>query len=433
MPWLLNVLYLLAIAFAAPWLLYRRWRKGKRLGGLSAKLSGNVLPVNQAAALQRMSIWLHAVSVGEVLLLQPVIQRLEQDYPGYTLFLSVSTVTGREVAEKTYPRLRVIWFPFDFTWAVKRAFDLVNPCLILLAELELWPNFITIARQRGIPVVVINGRMSERSFKGYQQARWFMQPLLRKIDYFAVQQEEYAARLCQLGMPASRIVITGSVKFDGVTVDRHDPKVQRLRQELQLPTKSLVWVVGSTQVPEEAWALELFQQLSQQFPMLHLILVPRHQERFDEVARLIEQFALPYQRRSALKQGPQQAALTLMDTLGELKSTWGLADVGFVGGSFNDRGGQNMIEPAAYGVAVTFGPNTWNFKHVVNALLDHQAAIEVQTKEEWLIVTQRLLSDVVERQQLGKRAQQFVASQQGATARTLDLLKNYFSERAQAA
>ncbi len=428
-PWLLNVIYLLIALLAAPWLLWRRWRAGKRLGGTWSKITGNVLAtknrVASAPGVDRHRIWLHAVSVGEVLLLQPIIKQLKEHYPHWEVWLSVTTATGREVAEKTYPELNIIWFPFDFTWAVHRALNQVQPQLILLAELELWPNFISIAKAKGIPVAVVNGRISERSFKGYNRMRWLVAKLLNKIDRFAVQQEEYAKRLKQLGMPAERIVVTGSVKFDGVTVDPQDAAVQKLRTLFGITSNLLVWVVGSTQSPEEAWALDIYQEAKKQFPHLMLILVPRHQERFNEVADLITKSGTPFLRRSALS--TEHSALILVDTLGELKAVWGLADVGFVGGSFNDRGGQNMIEPAAYGVVVTFGPNTVNFKQIVTALLHHQAAIEVKTKEEWQAVTLRLLSDQTERQALGQRAKEFVLRQQGATERTIHLLKPYLT------
>ncbi|MFT3880026.1 MAG: 3-deoxy-D-manno-octulosonic acid transferase [Gemmatales bacterium] len=432
MPWLLNVVYLLVVVLAAPWLLWRRWRAGKRLGGGWAKFTGNVISSASRAALapgvNGQRIWLHAVSVGEVLLLQPIIKELKAQYPQWEVWLSVTTATGRDVAEKTYPELNIIWFPFDFTWAVHRALNQVQPRLILLAELELWPNFISIAKAKSIPVIVVNGRISERSFKGYHRFRWLVSKLLGKIDRFAVQQEEYAERLKLLGMPADRIVVTGSVKFDGVTVDRQDASVQKLRTLFGITEKNVVWVVGSTQTPEEAWALDIYQTAKKTYPNLVLILVPRHQERFNEVAELITKSGEKFSRRSALS--TEHSALILVDTLGELKAVWGLADVGFVGGSFNDRGGQNMIEPAAYGVAVTFGPNTWNFKQVVAALLMHQAAMEVKTKAEWEAVTLRLLGDGAERRELGERAREFVLRQQGATERTVGLLKSFLSHSA---
>lgn len=430
MPWFLNFLYLLIGLLAAPWLIWRRWRAGKRIGGLHSKVTGNVLAtMRQGTAVPEvphLPLWLHAVSVGEVLLLQPIIKQLKLQYPHWELWLSVTTSTGRDVAEKTYPELNIIWFPFDFSWAVRRALAQVQPKLIVLAELELWPNFISIAQGRNIPVVVVNGRMSERSFRGYRRFGRLVSKLLKKIDRFAVQQEEYAERLRLLGMPEYRLAVTGSVKFDGATVDRNNEAVQKLRGQLGINDQHLVWVVGSTQSPEEAWALELYQQLLKRHTHLMLVLVPRHQERFHEVEKLIQQSGMIYRKRSA--PNAQNASLILIDTLGELKAIWGLADVGFVGGSFNDRGGQNMIEPAAYGVAVTFGPNTWNFKQIVASLLQNKAAIKVNTKEEWLTVTDRLLSDTEERQALGQRAKTFVMNQQGATQRTIAILHDYLAK-----
>ncbi len=418
---LLDIIYVFVLTLASPWILWRRWRQGKRIGGFTQKFTGKVVSP-QPKITQRL--WLHAVSVGEVLLLKPIIEQLHQRYPYYEIYLSVTTATGREVAEKTYPQLNIIWFPFDFSWSVHRALKLVQPDVILLAELELWPNFINIAYAKRIPLLVVNGRIGEKSFRGYSRVKWLMASLLRKIDCFAVQQHDYAERLKQLGMPAERIVVTGSIKFDGVNVDRNDPKVAELRRLLGIKESSLVWVVGSTQAPEEAWAMDIYQRLRSQLPNLHLIIVPRHQERFEEVAKLMSDSKLDYQRRSKLTAAfsglrTQHSGLTLVDTLGELKAIWGLADVGFVGGSFNDRGGQNMIEPAAYGVAVTFGPNTWNFKQLVVALLQHQAAIEVKSKDEWESVTLRLLQNEAERLALGQRASRFVASQQGATEQTI--------------
>lgn len=419
MAWVLNFIYCFVLCFAAPWLIWRRYRHSKRLGGLRQKFTGNITTNNSKTSPR---LWLHAVSVGEVLLLQPIFRQLQKDYPHYEIWLSVTTTTGRAVAEKTYPELKTIWFPFDFSWAVSRALQLVQPDVIILAELELWPNFISIAHAQQIPLVVVNGRIGEKSYRGYRRVSWMMPGLLRKIGCFAVQHPEYAERLQSLGMPAKRIAVTGSIKFDGVEVNRHDPKVEQLRKLLNITASKLVWVVGSTQAPEEAWALEIYQEIKKALPDLQLILVPRHQERFAEVARLIEDSQLPYQRRSQLPPSAltsEHSGLTLVDTLGELKAIWGLADVGFVGGSFNDRGGQNMIEPAAYGVAVTFGPNTWNFKQIVASLLQNQAAIEVRNKEEWAAVTLRLLQNEAERHTLGERASSFVASQQGATRQTM--------------
>jgi 3-deoxy-D-manno-octulosonic-acid transferase len=432
---LLNLLYLSILVIASPWLLWRRWRHGKRLGGCWQKVTGSLPHFDTTTP----RIWLHAVSVGEVLLLKPILAALRAQYPQWHCVLSVTTVTGREVAEEAYPDLDVIWFPFDFTWAVRRALRRVLPRLIVLAELELWPNFIGAALEMNIPIVVINGRLGERSFRGYRRLRRFIRPTLERISLFAVQQEEYAQRLVRLGMPRDRIRVTGSVKFDSIQADRCLPRITALRAQLELDgneeDRPLVWVVGSTQAPEEAWALDIYRQMKPHFPQLRLILVPRHQERFEGVADLLRQRGIAFLRKSRLPGNRDsfrecflEDPVLLVDTLGELRYVWGLAHVAFVGGSFSDRGGQNMIEPAAYGAAVTFGPNTWNFKHVVDALLLKEAAIQVHSKAEWAAVTRQLLADASRRMDLGERASALVRSQQGATARTIDCLRPYLNE-----
>ncbi len=424
MGWLLNLLYLTALLFASPLLLWRRWRKGKRLGGLWSKLTGS----QQVNDEECPRIWLHAVSVGEVLLLKSIIHQLQIQFPTWECILSVTTTTGREVAQKTYPHLKTIWYPFDFTWAVQRALCHIHPQLIILSELELWPNFLAGAQRMNIPIVVINGRISQKSYQGYRYLKWLTKSMLQKVDHFAVQNAEYADRLIQLGMPKDRISVTGSLKFDGVLADRQSPKVQHLRHLLGINKDDLVWVVGSTQAPEEAWALEIFAEAKKHHPHLRLLLVPRHQERFEEVAQLFRASGHAFLRRSQLPSPanpPTFQDLILIDTLGELTHIWGLADLAFVGGSFGNRGGQNMIEPAAYGAAAMFGPNTWNFKQIVLYLLRENAAIEVSTKDQWREQTLRLLADQSARNDLGRLAKSLVKSQQGATERTLHVLHTY--------
>lgn len=423
--WILNGTYLLVLIVLGPFLLWRRFCQKKSLGGFMTKFFG-LAPLCRS---EKPRVWLHAVSVGEVLLLRTLLAGLRQRHPQYEYVISVSTTTGFDVARRTYGDLLVFWFPFDFTWAVRRALRRIKPSLVILAELELWPNFIHQAKRLGAKVVVVNGRLSEKSFNGYKRVKAAIRPALQMIDLFAVQHQEYADRLKVLGVAEEKLAITGSVKFDGAIANRQHPKTIQLRQLFQLSEEDLVWLVGSTQDPEEAWALEIYQKLKPQFAKLRLVLVPRHQERFEDVAKLLEASGLPIVRKSELKEGQviSDRAILLIDTLGDLSAAWGLAIVGFVGGSFNDRGGQNMVEPAAFGVAVTFGPNTWNFKQVVERLLLEEAAVRVTSKEQWQSVTEELLRNEAKRTALGQAAQRFVLSQQGATEKTLALFAQYLT------
>lgn len=434
MPYVLNCVYLALLALFSPFLLFRMATAGKYRRGLWQKLFG-LAPILPAPRKNR--IWFHAVSVGEVLLLKPILARVKARHPNWECVLSVTTATGYDVARKHYPELLTFWFPLDFTWAVRRALKRIRPRLVVLAELELWPNFIREAKLQGTKVAIINGRMSEKSYRGYSRVRFLLRPLLARLDLCAMQTPLYAERLLSLGAPPLRTLVTGSVKFDGALCDPCNYKTMQLARILGLEEvagemQPLVWVVGSTQEPEERWALDIYRRLKPNFPELRLVLVPRHAERFDAVARLVVQQKLPLLRRSEAEKSKEFFELDsviLVDTLGELSSIWGLAHVAFVGGSLSKRGGQNMIEPAAFGVAVTFGPNTWNFKDIVDRLLEHEAAQVVRDPAEWEQVTHRLLGYAAEREEMGRRAQEFVLGQQGAADRTLQALAELLEPR----
>jgi 3-deoxy-D-manno-octulosonic-acid transferase len=429
--WLLNAAYLLFLGAVAPLLVWRRLRLGKDRDGLWQKLSGRVAPRPTANNSSDDCLWLHAVSVGEVLLLRPVIEELKARRPELQLVLSTTTTTGQEVARAKYPDCQVIYFPLDFTWAVNTALDRIRPTAIALAELELWPNFVTLAARRGIPVAVINGRLSERSFRGYQRIQFLTRRILGRLAFAAVQSPDYARRFQALGLNPAHCHVTGSVKFDKVEARRDNPRTQHLREAFGIAPGEPVLIAGSTQAPEERYALETWLALRTEFPNLRLVLVPRHKERFEEVARMVtHEFQLPLVRRSQPDSSSHNSSPTsppspvlLLDTLGELAACWGLADIAFVGGSLTRRGGQNMIEPAAYGAAVLFGPDTRNFRDIVALLLAADAARIVRDASDLTRQVRDLLYDQPAREALGSRARTLVLGQQGATPRTVDLLE----------
>jgi 3-deoxy-D-manno-octulosonic-acid transferase len=412
------------------------------------------------------------VSVGEVLQLQPVLDGLAAEHPDCEFVISTTTVTGHEVARKKYPQHRVIFTPLDFSWAVNRALRRVAPAALVLVELELWPNLILSAARQGIPVLLINGRIGERSYRGYRRFRPVMRHILAKLSLCAVQNETYAERLRDLGADPAKIVVTGSIKFDRIDTRRDNPRTAELRRAFNLHPSETVFIAGSTQAPEEQFALNTYLALRPKHPGLRLILVPRHKERFDEVARMVEEtYGLPLVRRkggsgqwavgseqkvdggrstvnvetsnevspspssilhppssnlgtrhSPLPTAHSPLPICLLDTLGELAACWGLADIAFVGGSLTNRGGQNMIEPAGYGAAVLFGPNTWNFRDVVEMLLTGDAARAVRSASDLTEQVAWLLDHPAEAASLGRRAQQLVLTQQGATRRTVELI-----------
>ncbi len=494
--WFLNVAYALLLLAVSPLLVYRRLAHGKYRGGWREKLTGRLKRRHP----DRRCIWFHAVSVGEVLQLQQVLDQTAARFPDAELFVTTTTDTGYDVARSKYPQHTVAYFPLDFSWAVRCALRAIQPSLVVLVELELWPNFIGEVHRQHIPLALINGRIGEKSFRGYSRVKPLLRRVLSCFDLLAAQNDTYAERLRQLGAPTDRVTVTGNIKFDRVESNRDNPKTEELRRAFGLAPHEQVFIAGSTQEPEESFAIETWMTLQREFPALRLILVPRHKERFEAVAELVRQRGLPLVRRSSghregealtptrsVSKGvggihreivdetsersgvsplvlrkradaqelgglrrPAQKSLTLghardnhtssltlrvgvdaasplpsvllLDTLGELSACWGLADIAFVGGSLTNRGGQNMLEPAGYGAAVLFGPNTWNFRDITDALLSLSAARVVVGPTELTAAVRDLLLDQTEARRMGKVARTFVGQQRGATARTVDQL-----------
>ena len=428
LPWLLNILYLLALILLSPWLLYRALRTGRYRRNLVAKFLGSSSIRNPQSAIRNpRRVWFHGVSVGEVHLLRQVVAAFRKRFPDIECVISSTTDTGFDEARRCFPDLAVIPFPLDFSWAVRRTMRAVAPELIVLAEGELWPNFLLASRRRGVPVAVVNARMSPRSFGRYRRLGVLSSLLLRRLDLIGAQTEEYAANFRALGADPAAVRVTGSVKFDGCKGDRHNPQTAALRRLFGVGEDDLVWVAGSTQAPEEEVVLAVYRRLRPDFPRLRLFLVPRQKDRFDEVAHLLDACHEPYVRRSCLN--PQsairnpQSPVVLIDTIGELGAVWGLADVAFVGGSLDGRrGGQNMIEPASYGAAVLFGPHVWNFREPAARLAGCGGAVRVADGAQLENALRGLLADPTRRRTMGTAARAYVVEQQGATERTLDLL-----------
>jgi 3-deoxy-D-manno-octulosonic-acid transferase len=288
MRYLLNLVYASLLALAAPWLIYQRLFRGKYREGFAAKFWGAAPRRNS----DRPCIWFHAVSVGEVNLLSVLLKEAREKRPDMECVISTTTMTGYELAKKKYAGQAVFYCPLDFSWAVRRAMRRVRPSLLVLAELELWPNLVRAAKERGAKVAIVNGRLSEKSFRGYRRIRRLLKPVLDCVDLVAAQNGEYADRFRALGVAAGRVHVTGSLKFDGAQTDRNNLKTQTLRQLAGFASDDTVFLAGSTQAPEEQLAVEAFQSLSAEHPRLRLVIVPRHPHRFDEVAALLDRSGL---------------------------------------------------------------------------------------------------------------------------------------------
>jgi 3-deoxy-D-manno-octulosonic-acid transferase len=425
MPTPLDAAYLAALSVASPWFVHRLIKSTKGRVNLLEKLSGRIAIPQKSGPRG----WFHGVSVGEIHLLRNVVSRFRSRQPDCDVVVSSSTETGLLEARKCFKN--VIPWPYDLSWAVNNALDRVRPDLLVLAESELWPGMLAAARRRHIPTIVINGRLSPKSARRWRTTGPLARMLFKQIDRFAVQSQEYADNLKYLGVPPDRIVVTGSVKYDGVTTDRGNPQTHALADLFDVQPDETIWVAGSTQAPEEDGCLKIYRDLLARHRHLRLILVPRQTDRFDEVAGLLERSGLPFVRRSVLPCPVPPGAIVLVDTIGELRAVWGLADIAYVGGSLDgQRGGQNMIEPAAYGAAVTFGPHVWNFRAIAEQLAACNGAIQVDDFAGLALTIERLL-DPTTREQFGRKASAFVETQQGATERTLDLLDRYLPTRRQ--
>lgn len=419
-----NLIYMMVLLVASPWIIYRSIVHGKYREGWKQKLFG-LVPKRES---QNECIWFHGVSVGEVLQVESIINRFQNEHPDLDIVLTTTTQTGFKVAKEKYPDIAVHYFPLDFTWAVRNAIQRIRPSLICLIELELWPNSILEASKQSVPLLLINARMSANSFKGYRKIRPLVSKLLQKFDGIAAQNETYANRLLDLGADSNSLSVTGSIKYDQTQIENRLEQCEQLRNDFGLNADDIVLMAGSTHAPEEEIVLQSYRELRKEFPSLKLLLVPRHAERFEDVANLVSDAGFELSKRSETLSGGKIApnnSVLLLDTLGELSAAWGLASIAFVGGSLCSRGGQNMIEPAAWGKPVLFGTNTSNFKDVTESLLDQQAAIVVSDGSQLTKAIRNLLQDSATCSSMGKNAKQFVENQKGASEKTFRLIENF--------
>lgn len=425
-----NFCYVFLLVIFSPYLIFSAIFRGKYREGSSEKFWGHVPKCASLSGTSSRRVWIHAVSVGEVNLAASILREFERRHPDFEFVISSTSRTGLELARKKFAGKTVFYAPLDLSWAVKRAFSRLQPDFLVLVELEIWPNLLLEAERRGVPVFVMNGRLGEKSFRNYRRVRPVFARLMRTLAFVTAQDEAGAERFRLLGVPEDRVVNVGSIKYDGVQSDRGNEKTRKLAALWDIRDPDRIFLAGSTQDPEEAMALEVFRRLKPTHPELRLILVPRHAERFGEVGKMLEKEGADFQRRSELPEVSEvsnesrnekpRKDILLVDTIGELGGWWGTSFAGFVGGSMGSRGGQNMLEPAAFGTAVSFGPNTWNFRDIVNALLASSAAVVVHDTDEMTDFVRKTLEDADFAQTLGRNAAALVASQQGALKKTLD-------------
>jgi 3-deoxy-D-manno-octulosonic-acid transferase len=365
------------------------------------------------------------VSVGEVRAAVPLINRLLEQEPNKKILLTATTPTGsRMVKMLLKDRVHHCYFPYDLGWAMKRFCTLVSANVVLVMETEIWPNMIKSVKEQGAKLVYTNVRLSERSYRGYARLRGFVAQVLTQVDHFAVQGGGDKTRLELLGVPSEKISITGSVKFDVTIQASLRESAEVLRR--QLGQDRLIWIAGSTRDGEESTILAAYKKLKVQFPSLLLVLVPRHPERFDYIARKIQRRQLVCVRRTdQLPELSQEVDVYLGDTMGELSLMYASSDVAFVGGSLEPLGGQNILEPCALGVPVVFGPHMFNFPDISRWTVREGAGRMVQDETELVEAIRELLSQPSMRDEMGTRGQNLIQAHRGALQKNHELLKEF--------
>lgn len=423
---LYSLLLFLALIISTPWWLVQMLRHGKYRTGWSERL-GKVPDrlFNQVAV---NTIWIHAVSVGEVLAISRVVEELKSRLPDWRMVVSTTTDTGQRLARERFGENNVFYLPLDLPIWVRAYLQALHPKLLILAESEFWPNLLHETRKSGATIAVVNARVSDRSLPGYLRFHTLLQRVLRNIDIFLVQSNEDAKRLVQIGAPSDRVQVSGNLKFE---VKRHaEPAIiGTFENAVDREEIGPLIVAGSTLDGEETMLLEMFRQVAARYPGALLVLAPRHPERFASVASLVASSGLRWQLRSEWDGSRAIAGgIFLLDTIGELASLYEFADLAFIGGSLVPRGGHNVLEAAQFGTAILVGPYTENFRDIIAVFLASDA-LRVVTPRTLAPTVLLLLENHDERDALGQRAAEVMRSQQGATQTTVDALLGLLAAR----
>ena len=417
---LYSVLMLAVGVVTSPYFAYQAIRYGKYVGSLRQRLGYLPASFNRGA---EESIWIHAVSVGEALTAQALIPELRDRYPHLRLCVSTTTMTGQQVARRDLQHVdEVFYFPFDLTFIINRTLKVVRPILFITVDTELWPNLLRACRRRAVKTVLVNGRISSRSYSRYRLVRPFFKRVLADVDRFCTQSEASGRRLVALGAAPTRITITGSLKFDAlptVVASRGQVRDQILRF-FRVSDRRLVLIAASTLRGEEAPVFRAFHRIKRTTSDALLIVAPRHPERFGEVEQLAERAGFNVVRRTDLLiDAEPRADVVVLDTIGELARLYEVATVVFVGGSLVNAGGHNILEPAVFGKPIIFGSHMQNFSEIAEAFVRNGAACEVQSDRELEEVLLSVLTDPVRRAALGAAARALVEANRGAKAKSL--------------
>ena len=418
-----RIVYSLILYILSPLIFAHLWHRGKKNAGYRQRLAERLGFYNQTS--QQETIVFHCASLGEVIAATPLIKRYMERHPFLQVVITCNTPTGSEQIKHTFSdTVNHVYLPLDFPFAVKRFYRHFNPKLVVILETELWPNLIHYATKQHCKVLLLNARLSEKSAQGYQKVASFTQHIFKDIGYVAAHSQQDAERFIKLGVEPEKISVTGSIKFDIQLNEQTKQHAIDLKNTFK--SHPFIWVAGSTHEGEDEIILRAHQALLAQQPHALLILVPRHPERFDRVAQLIADNNLTYLRRSQTSSFAEvKSQVVLGDTMGELQTLYGCADVAFIGGSLIPRGGHNPLEAAAFRCAIISGQHTFNFQQVYQGLYDHQACLQCENQTDLSEHLIQLNTQPERQQQLGHAAHQFVLANQGALSHSLDLIYKF--------
>lgn len=385
-------------------------------------------------------VWIHAVSVGEAMAVKGLIERIRESFPDKKLIISTVTPTGNRIVKSIAKETDfVTYLPLDLSFIVKKVIDRIDPSLFIIAETELWPNLIYRLHKNNIPVIVVNARISDKSFRGYSAVKFLIKQTLNKIDLFCVQTESDAQRFFCLGAPKDKIKVSGNLKFDNTGYADSKKDYKDYKEKAGVSAKNRLFVAGSTHPGEEEIILSVHKELLNEFPQLKLLIAPRHPQRADEVTKIAIKYGFDSLKISRLTdlnrqtgfgiipsifEGPaDRQAIYILDTVGQLMGYYAASDIVFVGGSLVKKGGHNILEPASLGKPVIFGPYMFNFRDIFDLFISHKACVLVYSKEGLKAAVRDLLNNPDKMDELGKRASSLIKKNQGATENTLRYIK----------
>ena len=401
-----------------PYWLLQMLRHGKYRAGLRQRFGA--VPPHLLKTGDQRTIWVHAVSVGEVVASSAVVEALRREYPSHRVLISTTTSTGQKLAARKFGAENVFYFPLDFAFAVRPYVEALRPELCVIAETEFWPNFLRLVKRKGARIAIINCRISDRSLPGYRRLRFWLPRVLANVDLFLAQTEEDRRRLIEIGASEAKVRVGGNLKFD-IAPPQMPSIAASLRASFDQTGAAPVLVCGSTLDEEEGLLLSAFRNILATHSKAVMILAPRHPERFADVAALVDQLGFRVWRRSLWSGEPLAGGVLVLDSIGELGALYSLATVAFVGGSLVPRGGHNILEPAMYGVPIITGNHYENFRDIVNFFLSRNA-VRVVGMAELALVFMDLIGSSEERAKLGRNALAALDSQRGATERTMQAL-----------